>query len=380
MSSQPLALDNTFISLFLYRETKPDLPFLALAPHLLESSLRHLSCIQAWYYFTHQTDAWPIKALVSAVMLFDTMHQILITHTVYVYLVSYFGNFVRLQDLVWSLIVSGAFASRVYALLSPSIVGRGYFQRHYGSSGPKLLGRASVASNHNIWLTSIVSLLVVGEFACIIAFTSLSLPLKTFEQLAQLKYLSILVNALAAASDVLIAASLCTLLHRSRTGFHRSDTMINKLILFTVNTGCLTSLCAVASLISIVVAGETFLYIAFFFCIGRLYSNSLLATLNARKMIRGSADGIQSTGEDFNYSVSLRDIPKTATIGSRRPANISIKIDTTKELAMDHDSDQDRTGENIRRSSIDLTLNEKGGTPVTADSARYGYKEQGNAV
>ena len=36
-----------------------------------------------------------------------------------------------------------------------------------------------------------------------------------------LQPLSITVNALAAAGDVLIAGTLCTLLHLSRTGFHR---------------------------------------------------------------------------------------------------------------------------------------------------------------
>lgn len=46
-----------------------------------------------------------------------------------------------------------------------------------------------------------------------------------------------------------------------------------------------------------------------------VYSNSLLATLNARKMIRGAADGIQSTGD--NLSLSLRDFPKNGTMSSR---------------------------------------------------------------
>jgi len=85
----------------------------------------------------------------------------------------------------------------------------------------------------------------------------------------------------------------------------------------------------------IVVAGHTFFYIAFFFCIGRrercylslrllgltaspaVYTNSLLATLNARKMIRGAADGIQSTTDNCNISLSLREFPKSGQITSR---------------------------------------------------------------
>ncbi|KAK2467379.1 hypothetical protein APHAL10511_000614 [Amanita phalloides] len=367
MSSQPLALDNTLGA--------------ALVGVVVASSLHGVSCIQAWYYFTHQNDTWPTKGLVSAVMLFDTIHQMLITHTVYTYVITYFGNYTQLGNLVWSILVEVLF-NGLTALLVQSF----------------LTMRVWRLSNRNTWLTMLVLMLVIGEFACVVVFTSLSLRLETFAQLAHLKPLSILVNTLAAVSDVLIAGTLCTLLHRSRTGFHRSDTMINKLIIFAVNTGCLTSLCAIASLISIVVAGETFLYIAFFFCIGRLYSNSLLATLNARKMIRGAADGIQSTDE--NFSLSLRDIPKTATIGSRvcsfsvlgrasplgsshalpRPTNISIKIDTTKERITDCDSDKDNTGGNMRRSSIDLTVNEKENATVTINAADYMYNEQKNVA
>jgi len=62
------------------------------------------------------------------------------------------------------------------------------------------------------------------------------------------------INALAAAGDVLIAAILCTMLQKSRTGFKRyvfllpdffpatciirSDTMINKLVILHLSVSC----------------------------------------------------------------------------------------------------------------------------------------------
>ncbi|KAF6760860.1 hypothetical protein DFP72DRAFT_56129 [Ephemerocybe angulata] len=299
---------------------------------VVAATLHGVSCVQAVYYFTHQSDRWPIKLLVAAVMVFDTVHQALITHTVYTYTVTNWGNGDILGLLVWSLLVEVLF-NGLTALLVQSF----------------LTMRVWRLSNHSVLLTGLTGILVVAEFGCVIAFTGLSIGMKTFARLAELEALSITVNALAAAGDVLIAATLCTILHRSRTGFHRSDTMINRLILFSVNTGFLTSLCAVGSLISIVVAGHTFLYIAFFFCIGRLYTNSLLATLNARKLIRGSADGIHTTSDNFSFS--LREISKhgasvTSSAPKQRPTNISIKIDTTKEFATDRDSEKEAMTEN----------------------------------
>ena len=63
-----------------------------------------------------------------------------------------------------------------------------------------------------------------------LTFITSLINVHTFAELATLKYLSISVNALAAAGDVLIAGTLSLLLHRSRTGFQKRDTMINQLV------------------------------------------------------------------------------------------------------------------------------------------------------
>lgn len=100
-------------------------------------------------------------------------------------------------------------------------------------------------------------------------------------------------------------------------------------MLFTVNTGILTSVCAIASLIilsslsklgflhpwKITVIGQAFLYIAFFFCLGRLYTNLLPATLSARKMICGAGENIHSMSD--NFSLSLREFANAGTVSSR---------------------------------------------------------------
>ncbi|KAF9450684.1 hypothetical protein P691DRAFT_757922 [Macrolepiota fuliginosa MF-IS2] len=322
-----------------------------------------VSILQAYFYYTHQTDPWSIKLLVGLVMFFETIHQVLIIHTVYAYLILHYGRPEMLNRLVWSLLVEVLF-NGFTALMVQSF----------------LTMRVWRLSNRRPWVTGIAALLVAGEFGCVVVFTTLALRLETYTELAHLKSLSIAVNALAAAGDLLIATTLCIILHQSRTGFQRSDTMIKKLIVYSVNTGLLTrlissqdpvvspnvpvdSLCAVASLVSIVLAGQTFFYIMFFFCIGRLYSNSLLATLNARKNIRAAADRIHNTSD--NMSLSLREFPRGVSMATKvsihpfitfvwhiralvnyhlheaprrffeRPTNISIKIDTTKEFNTD---------------------------------------------
>ncbi|KAL0566298.1 hypothetical protein V5O48_015721 [Marasmius crinis-equi] len=174
---------------------------------------------------------------------------------------------------------------------------------------------------------------------------SSSLQMETYLQLLRINPLTISINALSAAADVLIAAVLCYLLARSKTGFKRSDTMISKLITFTANTGLATSVCALASLISLVASPHTLIYALFYFCIGRLYTNSLLVALNARKSLRGTTD------DDHK----LASIPTSIAMSpphtnANRSQNISIKIETTTQSEY---AGTDRKGDAESESDMD---------------------------
>lgn len=158
--------------------------------------------------------------------------------------------------------------------------------------------------------------------------------------LPALDNLSRAVNAMGAASDLAIALTLVALLHRARTGFRRSETIINRLILFSINTGLLTSMCAVLSLVTITVFPSTFIYMTFFVCVSRLYTNTLYATLNARRSnARGEAEDSDADAEEEeaggwgNYEA---EGGKTTGGGRRRrqrptPSTISMcRFDTSR--------------------------------------------------
>ncbi|KAF9008813.1 hypothetical protein BDQ17DRAFT_78435 [Cyathus striatus] len=281
---------------------------------LCAAMLYGVSCVQTWFYFNrYPKDVWYIKALVTAVWMFDTVHQALISHTVYRYVITNFDNPAILARMVWSILLEVLFNGFIGLLV------QGF-----------LTMRVWRLSNSNVSLTAIVATIVLAEF---VAFAIQSMQLHTWIELGRLKGLSMTVNALGVLADTLIVAALFFFLHRSRTGFKKSDTMISRLILFTVSTGLLTTICAIASLVSILVWGKTLIYVAFYFSIGRLYSNSLLATLNARRAIRG-------LGEDSDeLSFSLQSLSKLGqrqlTGESNRPTNLSIKIDTIHEFVRD---------------------------------------------
>ncbi|KAF8992649.1 hypothetical protein BDZ89DRAFT_1150964 [Hymenopellis radicata] len=313
--------------------------------------LHGVTCVQALYYYLHQTDGWGLKGIVTAVMVFDTIHQALISHTVYSYLISNYFNPPALSKTVWSLLLEVLFNGFTALLV------QGF-----------LAMRVWHLSSRNIWLTGLVSSFVIGEFGCVVVFAVYALThVRTFEELGALKALSITVNALAAGGDITITTALVCLLAQSRPRFANSRRMIKMLIIYSINTGLITTLCAIASLVSILAWGHTFIYITFFFCIGRLYSNSLLATLNARKRIRASGEGVNTTSDNQGMGFSLKDIStqsKAGTLGTKtsigrvglgsafsggglHPTNISINIDTTKEFATDDGSMANNEKDNV---------------------------------
>ncbi|KAJ4492825.1 hypothetical protein C8J55DRAFT_215872 [Lentinula edodes] len=285
------------------------------------ASLYGVSCVQTWFYFSrYPGDLWYIKCLVAIVWVFDSIHQALISHTVYFYVVTNFSNPTEQANLVWSILLEVLFNGLI-----------GFLVQSF------LTMRVWKMSNQNKPLTLLIVMFVLGELGCSVAFTISSLKLVTWKDLTSLKSLSMTVNVLGAVSDVIIAAGLFYFLHRSRTGFKKSDTMISKLIMFTVSTGLLTSVCAVASLLSILIWGKTLIYVAFYFSLGRLYSNSLLATLNARKGIRGlnveEGDNVSVSLQTFSNKLRLRPM-RNMTMAPNQ-TNISIKVDTTQELVRD---------------------------------------------
>ncbi|KAG6810801.1 hypothetical protein H0H92_010279 [Tricholoma furcatifolium] len=86
--------------------------------------------------------------------------------------------------------------------------------------------------------------------------------------------------------DLLISATLVFYLNKNRNGVRRTDNIIDRLILYSINVGLLTS-CRIITFISIVAilnlifwwaSPQNFDFVIFHYIISKLYINSLLVT------------------------------------------------------------------------------------------------------
>ncbi|KAJ7442325.1 hypothetical protein FB451DRAFT_1567688 [Mycena latifolia] len=285
---------------------------------VISASLYGAGILQFWMYIRkyHSQDPMVVKGLVVAVLICDTCQQALLSHAVYEYLVSSLADKAILLSVVNTLMIELYFSCAIATLVQQF-----YCWRIYKIGKSWLLACAvSLVS----W-TSCVTLLVYSVKA---------VQLKLLAEVITLKTLSITANTLSAVADVTISVVLVILLHSAKTGFKRSTDLINRLMVFTFNTGLPTSICAFVATISIAVFPNTFLYIFFFLLLGRLYTNSILVTLNSREYIKSASENASRE----QYSLENSGRPRMPTVPARDAITIRIETDTMHDF---HSSSQD---------------------------------------
>ncbi|KAF7352020.1 hypothetical protein MVEN_01164300 [Mycena venus] len=132
---------------------------------------------------------------------------------------------------------------------------------------------------------------------CLVAFgggvwTTVMVPIVAkFRNIPQL-YRSAEVWLIASGvTDICIAVSLALALRSKKTGFAPTDTVVDKIIRMTVQTGIVTALFSILDVVCfLTLKGETVNFI-WNIPLSKLYSNCLMSTLNARSSFDRNMNG-----------------------------------------------------------------------------------------
>ncbi|KIY52594.1 hypothetical protein FISHEDRAFT_55824 [Fistulina hepatica ATCC 64428] len=147
--------------------------------------------------------------------------------------------------------------------------------------------------------------------------------------------------------DILISFILIILLRFSRTGIQRTDTVLNRLIQSTVQTGFFAALFSTLVLVFFRASPETNIYGMFCIPIGRIYTNTLMGTLNQRKNLRGMLSGLEFIGT--NGFTGATDTERTDDIRFTL-RNIRVRTETTTDIGCDP-ADQSRENNDSKAKS-----------------------------
>ncbi|KAF8918438.1 hypothetical protein CPB85DRAFT_1430610 [Mucidula mucida] len=119
----------------------------------------------------------------------------------------------------------------------------------------------------------------------------------------------------SAVADIAIAVSLVFKLQSTPTTFKETKTLIHRLTFAAVQTGSVTSALAILCLILYLINTESNITVGFGFCLGRVYTLTMLFNLNTRAKGRNanlSSTEPHSTGQRENENAySLRNMNAT---------------------------------------------------------------------
>ncbi|KAJ7802424.1 hypothetical protein B0H14DRAFT_1661168 [Mycena olivaceomarginata] len=107
-------------------------------------------------------------------------------------------------------------------------------------------------------------------------------------------------SAAALPCDVVITAALTHVLKGRKGGIEVTRSIIKTLTINAVSRGVLTALCAAVNMILFLVQPDTFYFYLGLVLSGKLYMNSMLATLNTRQHLRRrgqNSQGVDAIGE-----------------------------------------------------------------------------------
>ncbi|KAJ7679890.1 hypothetical protein B0H17DRAFT_1333922 [Mycena rosella] len=234
---------------------------------LVSTFFQGILSLQAYiYYDSFPEDPLSLKALVGFVWTLDFVHLVLISQAMYYYLVTNWGNVAALGLTTIELDLHLVFLSVA------TFTCQAYF-----------LHRVWRFSNRNKLLTGVLTAGCTSTLVLDLLLAAQTIAGRNSTKIApSSKRVSIAVFSTGAANDLAIALVLCWYLTRRKSEFDRTKFVLTRIIHFTVSTGLL----ALGTLAAYVGSPDTFIWLAMYVSLGRMYTNALLATLNSRRKLR----------------------------------------------------------------------------------------------
>jgi hypothetical protein len=204
-----------------------------------------------------------MKVFVAFLYLADLMHSIFMVTYMYNDLITHFGDVLHLLTSNWVFATDPALTG---------IIG--------GSVQLFFAWRVKVLTG-NIWLVSVIAACAIGNCLCAIGASIAGSIITNFLEFQKFKAVVTTWLVCAAVADVIITFSLVWHLRKHKRGFAATDDVIDRIIRLTVQTGMITAIWAVVNLI-IYLIDTTALHLLFNITLSKLYTNSLMSSLNSR--------------------------------------------------------------------------------------------------
>ncbi|OBZ79056.1 hypothetical protein A0H81_00119 [Grifola frondosa] len=247
---------------------------------LISSVLYGFTSFQTYLYFIRfgKNDTQFLKSTVTFIWILETAHEFLIGHYLYWNLITNYGN----PSALLATTHVDDVTTGITALIT--LVVQCFYAR-----------RIWIMSNRNWYLSFITFALAIAHFGFEIAVMGLTFKMPDYAEFHKIAPYFTTGLALAAAVDITIASSMCYFLLAITRTPDSTNTIMNKIIMYTISSGLLTSITDIVILICFLTMPNNLVYLFFYGFVNNFYANSLLAMLNSRESLRAIATSAEGS-------------------------------------------------------------------------------------
>ncbi|GJE91838.1 hypothetical protein PsYK624_079890 [Phanerochaete sordida] len=294
-----------------------------LAGTLVGAFLSGIVFVQLYLYIrVYPRDPRSIKTMVGLIWLLDFLHTCFIAVGSWKDLIERYGDWPYHDRISWSVGVSVALTALVTFLVQCFFVYRIYKI----SVGNKMLTIPMVI----LALFRLVSAAVTS--AEMVRLASYSTFIK--------KYGFLLTTGLcpAVTLDIMITVAMTFYLRRNKSDFSTLNDIIDTLIVYTVQTGMLTSCITIAVMACWLSMPHYLIFLGLHFTIPKLYANSFLAMLNSRVTLVESSHSTSNVA-NRRRPIMLSKFNKDPQDrwARARSASVSKALEISVQMTVDHD-------------------------------------------
>jgi hypothetical protein len=300
---------------------------------VLNICLYGIMITQTFLYFTNfYNDKLWMKCFVVLLFVADTVNSVFDIIYLYNTLIVHFDDLSALGSANWVFATDPALTGLIAMLVQLFFA-----------------WRVKILTGNNWIVTTIVTLAISGGLGGLATAVAVGI-IPQFINFQKFRVVVIIWLAAECVSDFIITTSLVWHLRKHKTGFKETDTLVNRLIIMTVQTGMVTSLCAIVDLI-LYLCDPTGLHLLFNMPLSKLYTNSLMSSLNTRGRWRYTGGGT------FQSTQDARKLPDVGQLNCQPGVLVSVErhemtdvcksdrsftIDESPELAIANSLEFDR--------------------------------------
>ncbi|KAG6827033.1 hypothetical protein H0H92_013493 [Tricholoma furcatifolium] len=362
----------------------------AFLGNLLAGIFYGITCVQTYLYSRRSRKDGPwFRATIFFLWVLDTAQLAFVTHGLYYYMVSNFGNLLALLDPTWyavfthlelntyswdiprdrSLLVALTTAPNKVLFIATGtdlchVCQRSCRPMHFWSSRlaeyelpilwvlkSDMFFTSTVTKSYII--AGLIATTSILTFVTGFAFASRAYQVKTFANFSKISYFLYIALGSGVVVDLVIAGTLCYNLSQRRTGFKKTDSLVTMLIVYSINTSLLTTICSTACFITYAIWPDEFTFMGFYFVLSKrmqlsylrfsvlsdcgayiVFFNSLLATLNSRDKLAETLGGISNVSGLSHLDNSDHSNFKTTAARNGPSVVVSINRETVEDYEM----------------------------------------------